>query len=85
MPMTYPPELEQFVQQELANGRYQSEDELVIAALSVFREMKQRHDELRRDVQRSIEQADRGEVEELDIDAIKAELTEELDEKGQPR
>ena len=73
MPKTYPPELEQFVKQELANGKYQSEDELVVDALTVFRELKQRHDELRRAVQRSIEQADRGEVEPWDIDVILAE------------
>ena len=83
MPKTYPPELEQFVQQELANGRYQSEDELVIDALTAFREMKQRHDDLRRDVQRSIEQADRGEVEPWDIDTILAEAHRRYAERKQ--
>ena len=72
MPKTFPPELEQFVQQELANGDYQTEEELVIDALKVFRELKRRHEQLRADVQRSIEQAERGEVHPLDTDATKA-------------
>jgi putative addiction module CopG family antidote len=82
MPKTYPPDLEQFVQQELANGRYQSEDELLIDALSVFREMKQRHAALCRDVQRSIEQADRGESSPLDTEATIAEGRRRLSEQG---
>ena len=82
MAKTYPPELEQFVQQELANGRYQSEDELVIDALTVFREMKQRHEELRRDVQQAIAEADSGETKELDIEEVIARGCERLADEG---
>ena len=42
-------------------------------------------DYLRRELQIGFDQADRGESEPLDIDAIKAELTEEIDEQGRPR
>ena len=85
MSKTYPPELQEFVQHELATGPFHSEDELLVAALTVYRDLKQRHEELRRDVQLSLEQAERGEVGPLDIDAIKSELTHELGENGQPR
>ena len=84
MPKSYPPELEQFVQQELATGKYQSEDELVIAALTVFRELNTRYQHLRDDVQRAIVQADQGEVAPLDVATIKSEVTRQLDEQGQP-
>ena len=72
MSTVYPPELEQFVKQEVANGTFRSEDELVISALTAFREMKLRHEELRRRVEKSLDQADRGEVEPWDMDAILA-------------
>ena len=82
MSKSYPPELEQFVKQELANGTYENEEELVIDALTAFREMKQRHDELRRDVQRSIEQADRAEVAPLDTEATIAEARRRFAQRG---
>ena len=80
----FPPDIEQFVQQELASQEYQSRDDVVLDALRVLRELKTRHQELRDDVQAAIAQADRGEVAPLDIAAIKSELTQELDEQGQP-
>jgi hypothetical protein len=47
--------------------------------------MKLRHEQLRSDVQEAIDQADRGDIAPLDIDAIKAELMDEIDERGLPR
>jgi Arc/MetJ-type ribon-helix-helix transcriptional regulator len=84
MTITYPPELDEFVKLELARGAFGSEEELVINAVSALREMKLRHEQLRGDVQAAIEQADRGEVAPLDMDAIKRELMDEIDELGQP-
>lgn len=84
MSSTFPPEIEQFVQQELASGQYPNEQALLTAALEVYRELKQRHHDLRGRIQLSLEQAARGEVAPLDIDAIVAELNEELNESGQP-
>lgn len=73
MSKTYPPELQEFVQHELATGLFRSEDELLVAALTVYRDLKHRHEELRRDVRRSLDQAERGEAQPMDIDAILAE------------
>ena len=53
--------------------------------LIVYRELRTRHDRLRSDIEQAIAQADRGEVAPLDIDAIKAELSAELNEAGQPQ
>jgi Arc/MetJ-type ribon-helix-helix transcriptional regulator len=76
--MSYPPEIEEFVQQELATGEYRGEGDLINQALSVYRELKLRHDLLRADVAHAISQADSGDVAPLDIEAIKSELMEEL-------
>jgi len=73
MGKTYPPELKQFVDQELASGQYEDESALIAEALRVFQELKTRHQELRSDVERSIAQADRGEVTPMDSEATKGE------------
>lgn len=75
--LDYPPEIRDFVENQLAGRRYGSEAELLKAAVSVLREMETRHQELRVQVQRSLDEAGRGEFEELDIDGLKAELAEE--------
>jgi Arc/MetJ-type ribon-helix-helix transcriptional regulator len=62
-----------FVQAEVARGAVASETALVTQALELYRELKAKHDDLRSSVKRSIEQAERGEVEPLDTEATKAE------------
>ena len=74
----YPPDLQQFMDQELASGEYQDESEVLIRALRVYREFKTRHESLRQDVIRSIEQAERGEVAPMDTEATKAEARRRL-------
>ena len=44
--------------------------------------MKQRHDELRAQVQQSLEEAARGEVEEFDVEAIITRGRERLAREG---
>lgn len=82
MTVEIPPELEQYVQQELSKGEYRSEGELILDAVRVLRELKTRHEQLRRNIQSAIAQSDRGESEPLDIEAIKAEGRERLAEQG---
>lgn len=82
MPKTYPPELEQFIEQELQSGKYKTEDELLVTALTAFRDMKQRHEKLRRDAYQAIAEADRGEVKELDIEEVIARGTKRLADQG---
>ena len=83
--ISIPSELQPFIEQELATGRFRDESELVTAALELYREMNRRHSELRGQVQRSLDQADRGETVPLDMDAIKGTLRDELDDSGRPR
>lgn len=78
MESIYPPDLQQFVDHELASGQYRDESEVLIQALRVYREFKTRHESLRQDVGRSLEQAERGETAPLDTEATKAEARRRL-------
>jgi len=82
MSIDIPAELEAYVQQELATGAYGTREELVRDALSVFRELRERHAALRADVQHAIDQAERGEAYEIDIEDLIARGTERLAAKG---
>ncbi len=81
----YPPDLAQYIQTKVANGQFRSPDDFAIEAARLYRELEQRHEQLKSDIAAAIEEADRGECEPLDIESIKAELSAELDEEGQPR
>jgi antitoxin ParD1/3/4 len=59
-------DLEQFLPQELAKGRYQSEADLMAEAIRLLRERERRLDELRKEVLPAVEALDRGEYTEYD-------------------
>ncbi len=82
LPDSFPPELAQFVQQELANGKYQSEEEMLCEGLRLLREREQRVEALRADLMPALEQLDRGEGKELDVEDIKARGRKRLAERG---
>jgi Arc/MetJ-type ribon-helix-helix transcriptional regulator len=67
------------VQQKLSTGQFASRDELAIEAVRLYREIEQKREQLKSDVQAAIDEADRGLCEPLDIAAIHAELRAELD------
>ena len=68
--VTIPADLQPFVESEMSTGRFEDEGQLVTKSLELYREMKQRHDQLRARVQQSLEEAARGEIEEFDVEAI---------------
>ena len=83
MSITLPPDLERFVNEELLNGCYQSEDELLCDGVRLLRE--RRLHGLRVAVQRGLEQIEHGEGivladDELDsfFDSLEAEVVGEL-------
>lgn len=78
MTHTYPPDIRKFVKQAIDRGEYRSEDELLHTAGRVLREVKQRHQALRRDVRKAIASMDRGNGSPLDMDEIKGELRKRL-------
>ena len=81
MARTFPTELTQFIQDELQTGGYADEDAVLTAALEVFREVRQRHAELRGRVQQSLAQVHAGEATPLDMDEIRQLLTNRLDQQ----
>ena len=84
MPMTVaiPTNLEPFVQKEIATGAVGSEQELVTRALELYCEMRQRHGGLKAEVDRSLAEAARGEVADLDIEATISRGVERLASRG---
>lgn len=74
MSETLPPDVQQFVQQAIANGEYATERELLTEAVRVLREVTERHQALRADIQLAIDAFDRGEGQPLDMGDIKAEV-----------
>ncbi|MCA9048392.1 MAG: hypothetical protein KDA89_06670 [Planctomycetaceae bacterium] len=85
MPTTFPPEIAKFVEDQLKTGQFVDENALLTAALEDFREIKDRHNELRERIQLSKSQAAQGDAAPLDIDAIIAELDSETDANGLPQ
>jgi antitoxin ParD1/3/4 len=77
MKVSLPPELEKFVIEQVQSGLYETPCEVVRAALWEFREREAirqaKIEALREEIAIGIQQADRGEVAPLDIEAIKAE------------
>jgi len=64
--LTLPPDLGQFVQEQVAAGRYQTEQELVVDAVRVLRELQARQQQFHEDVRLGMEQLGRGEFIEYD-------------------
>ena len=77
MNVSLTPELERLVQDKLASGLYSSASEVVRESLRLLQERdeirKVRLEELRREISRGVEAADRGELHPLDAASIKAE------------
>jgi len=82
---SFPPDLEEFVQQALASGRYRSADEVVYDALRLLREREMRLEELRRDIQVGWDQVDRGEVILLDDEAAEDAFYADIMRRGRQR
>jgi len=82
MAIAFPPELEQFIHQEVASGKYDSKEDVLCAGLRLLREREARLQALRDDILPALEQLDRGEGEPLDAEAIKAKGRQRLAAEG---
>ncbi len=78
--LTLPPDLASFVQQKVATGGYETENEVIREALRFLRErdrvQQMRLEELRQDIQIALDESARGEVEPWDVEEIKREARE---------
>jgi antitoxin ParD1/3/4 len=77
MDVTLPPELERLIHDKVASGLYTSEDEVIRKALWLLKDRDELRslavEDLRREVQKGLDQLDRGESVLLDSERIKSE------------
>lgn len=80
MNISLTPELEQFIQSQVASGKYTSTEEVLIAGIKLLEERehiyKGRFEELRREIMIGVEASERGEV--IDAELVFAELEEDI-------
>lgn len=80
MTLPLPPDLQQFADRQIANGKYTSLDEMVLAGLRMLAEQEQiyqgRFEELQREVLLGVLEAERGELLDAtgEIEAIRQRL-----------
>jgi hypothetical protein len=82
---TYRAEMENYVEQKIATGQFRTREEFAEEAARVYRALEERHSRLKSDVQAAIEEANAGLSEDFDMDAIKQEIIDEVDESGKTR
>ncbi|MDZ8221694.1 MULTISPECIES: type II toxin-antitoxin system ParD family antitoxin [unclassified Nostoc] len=70
------PELEQFIQAQLASGRFASADDVINEAFKLLQEREQRLEELRQKIAVGIEQIEAGQV--TDGEAVFARFQEKI-------
>jgi antitoxin ParD1/3/4 len=77
MDVTLTPELERLIHDKVASGLYTSEDEVIREALRLLKDRDELRilavEDLRREVQKGLDQLDRGESVLLDSERIQAE------------
>ncbi len=81
-PDAFPPDLEAYVQQKIAEGCFQSREEFTLTAARAYREKDERQKQLKADIQAAIAEADAGLCEPLDIESLKAEILANMDDRG---
>ncbi|MFI5459208.1 MAG: type II toxin-antitoxin system ParD family antitoxin [Isosphaerales bacterium] len=87
MEPAFSPELEQIVRQKVESGDYASADEVLREALQLLDDRDRlrawKLEALRKEIMVGIEQADRGMVAPLDMDAIRVKVAERLRNQAQ--
>ncbi len=71
--ISLPETLRNFVEKRVADGGFSTASEYLRDLIRSDRERARKLDEMRREIQAGVEQANRGELVPLDVDAIKAE------------
>ena len=78
-------DLDHYVDAKISSGEFGSREEFFRETARIYRELEERFADLKSLLRERIDEANQGELAPLDIDAIKAELAQELDEIGQPK
>lgn len=80
MSLSLTPETERRIAEQLQKGRYQSADEVIVAALALLDERERRLAELRQQIEVGVEQIDRGQV--TDGEVVFDRLLNRLNQKS---
>ena len=78
-------DLDQYVHAKISSGEFGSREEFFLETARIYRELEARQADLKSLIKERINAADGSNLQPLDIDAIKAELAQELDASGQPK
>lgn len=84
-PPALPPDLKQFVLDQLAAGKYQSESDVVCDAIRLMRDRELRLETLRRDIDEGVNQLDSGDFTEIDSTAALEAFFGDIESRGQQR
>ena len=76
MAHVFPPHLQRLVQQELATGKYKSEDEVLLEAMKLLRERESYFKQFRKNLLARVDRLDKGEGRELDDESLATFLDE---------
>jgi Arc/MetJ-type ribon-helix-helix transcriptional regulator len=82
---SYPPDLQEFVQQKIASGAFKTVDEFAVTAAALYRDMDRRHEELKAKIAQATEELDRGEGIVLEGEEELHAFFEELKAEGRRR
>jgi Arc/MetJ-type ribon-helix-helix transcriptional regulator len=73
---SFPPDLRLFIAQQIAEGKYQSEEELMIHAVRVLREVQAHKQQFAEDIQLGLDQLERGKYVEYDEEGLRRHFEE---------
>jgi antitoxin ParD1/3/4 len=85
VPIGLSPELEEFVDREVASGRYLSREELIADAVLQLHQEREFEDDLRRKIQVGIDELDRGDVIRIRSDEDARDFFEDIKRRGRDR
>lgn len=85
MSYAFPPELQRLVQEGLAAGKYQSEDEMLLEAVRLLRQRDRDFQRFKENLKMRLDRLDRGEEIELEDDEALREFFDDIQARGKQR
>lgn len=85
MATTIPPELEAFVEREVASGKFRSRDEAISEGLRLLKEREEKLDLLRNDIQAGLDQLDHGQAISINDAAEHRKFFDDIQRRGLER
>ena len=84
MPTSIPPEIERYVEQVVAAGRYQSAEQVLREAFRLLQEQDRQFESLRADIKEGFDQLECGQGIELDDKGLR-EFFDDIQARGKQR